>query len=144
LWFARFINYCISSEWIKCLIVIIILLWLHVLSIFGMCLYPHVVQKRYTGKQVWEWHTTTTKIKFIAKIMQFEDNRSRTTYDKVGPEGTPWVAAWPGSWPAGPPPPPLSPRFVHGQVWAQYTLIIYISSFVLIWIENHLLKHLNR
>jgi hypothetical protein len=121
----------ISSEWKKSALLLLLFCYNYLFSLFLVCACLHMLcrkdiqENKYGGDTPWP-----QKHNLSRKLCNLEDNRSRTTYGKVGPEGTPWVATWLGSWQASPPPPPLSPRFVHGQVWAQYTLIIYISSFV--------------
>jgi hypothetical protein len=45
--------------------------YLFSISILDMYLSSHVVQKSYSGKQVWGRHTTTTKRNLIAKITNY-------------------------------------------------------------------------
>jgi hypothetical protein len=76
------------------------------------------------------------------KSRNSDNNQPRTTHGKVSPERPPWGASRPHpTGPVGPLLPPLLPHFIHGQVWAQYSIIKYVSPFVLIRIKDHMLKH---
>jgi hypothetical protein len=98
-----------------------------------MYLSPHVVQKVYTGKQVWGRHITITEWNWIGKFM----NCGRyLTKDHVRWSG-PWAATMVGRLASSL---GRSTPLRASSPCAQYTLFSYVLFYVLNRIGNHMIK----